>query len=175
MTSHNAGDHDIRIGLRQGLAYVTIRTYREMTTALLSEVGRGEVAAGPTIPVMPLSPQEVGARIARARDEKEPKPWSQFDLALAMGVSPSTIYRWEKGKLPSMHELIHLAEILDKPPDYLTEPPERQAEIGDLYDRLATLEGAVRQSVALTQEALELLREAREQTPSARRVRRSTG
>lgn len=110
-----------------------------MTTALLSEVGRGEVAQGPTIPGVPLTPEEVGMRIVRAREEKTPKPWSQFDLALALGVSPSTIYRWEKGKLPSMSELIRLAEVLDKPPDYLTEPPERQAALSDLH---ALLEGA---------------------------------
>lgn len=114
-----------------------IRTKREMTTALLSEVGRGEVATGHTIPDVPLTPKEVGDRIASAREEKKPKPWSQFDLALALGVSPSTIYRWEKGKLPSMNELARLAEILDKPLDYLTEPPERRREIADLHDLLA--------------------------------------
>lgn len=107
-----------------------------MTTVLLSEVGRGEARRRATIVPMPLSPEEVGSRIGRARDEKQPKPWSQFDLALAMGVSPSTIYRWEKGKLPSMNELIRLAEVLDKPVDYLTEPPERQAALTDLHDLL---------------------------------------
>jgi transcriptional regulator with XRE-family HTH domain len=79
---------------------------------------------------MPLQPEEIGARIASARAEKE---WSQFDLAIAFGVGPSTIYRWEAGRLPSSaNKLIRLAEILDKPSDYLTEPPERQAELGDL-------------------------------------------
>ena len=112
-----------------------------MTNALLSEVGRGEGADGMTIPVVPLSPEEVGARIVRAREEKRPKPWSQFDLALAFGVSPSTIYRWEKGKLPTMNELIRLAEVLDKPLDYLTEPPERHAEIADLLRLLEQAQG----------------------------------
>jgi transcriptional regulator with XRE-family HTH domain len=81
---------------------------------------------------MPLSPEDVGARIANARDEKG---WSQFDLALAFGRSASTIYRWETaktGKLPSVSELIRLAEVLDKPSDYLTEPPERQVELSEL-------------------------------------------
>lgn len=100
---------------------------------LLSEVGRDEVALGMTMPPVPLTSTEVGARIARARDEKKPKPWSQFDLALALSVSPSTIYRWEKGKLPTMNELIRVAEILDKPIDYLTVPPERQTELSDLH------------------------------------------
>lgn len=111
-----------------------------MTSTLLSEVGRGEVTQGMTIPTVPLSPEEVGTRIARAREEREPKPWSQFDLALAVGVSPSTIYRWEKGKLPSMNELLRLAEVLDVPPDYLTEPPERQAALSDLRDLLAEVQ-----------------------------------
>ena len=98
------------------------------------------MVSGETLASMPLSPEEVGARIVRAREEKTPKPWSQFDLALALSVSPSTIYRWEKGKLPSMNELIRLAEVLDKSPDYLTEPPERQAELEDLR---GLLEGAL--------------------------------
>jgi len=58
-----------------------------MTSALLSEVGRGEVTQGMTIPAVPLSPEEVGMRIARAREEMEPKPWSQFDLALEARLS----------------------------------------------------------------------------------------
>ena len=125
-----------------------------MTTVLLSEVGRGEVARRPTIVGVSLSPKEVGARIARAREEKQPKPWSQLDIALALGVSPSTIYRWEKGKLPSVTELIRLTDVLDQPLNYLAEPPERQAEISDLRDRLATLEESV---VASREAALEIL------------------
>lgn len=86
---------------------------------------------------MPLTPEEVGARIARAREEKRPKPWSQFDLAIAAGVSPSSIHRWETGKLPkAISDLLRLAEVLDKPSDYLTEPPERQAELRDLRQEL---------------------------------------
>lgn len=108
---------------------------------------------------MPLSPEEVGARIARAREEMTPKPWSQLDLALALSVSPSTIYRWEKGKLPSMNELIRLAEVLDKPTDYLTEPPERQAELVDLLESLedirvplqGLLDGAIRTREAVAE------------------------
>lgn len=116
-----------------------------MTSTLLSEVGRGEGMRGTTIPCVPptskdpyVPPEskEVGARIVRAREEKTPKPWSQFDLALALSVSPSTIYRWEKGKLPSMSELIRLAEVLDKPFSYFAEPPERQTELSDLRQGL---------------------------------------
>lgn len=126
-----------------------------MTTALLSEVGRGEVRPRTTIVRVPLSPEEVGQRIVRAREQMTPKPWSQFDLALALGVSPSTIYRWEKGKLPSMNELIRLAEVLHKPVDYLTEPPERQIALADLQSLLESLEVTVARTGAATTSALE--------------------
>lgn len=146
-----------------------------MTSALLSEVGRGEAAAGTTIASVPLSPEDVGARIVRAREEMDPKPWSQFDLAIALDVSPSTVYRWEKGKLPAMHELLRVAEVLRKPPDYLTESPEHQAERADLVSRLEALEAVVTESNALTREALTLLRAAQPQTAEGRGARKATG
>lgn len=111
-----------------------------MTTALLHEVGRGEVRTRRTIRGVPLTPEEVGARIVRAREERTPKPWSQFDLALALGVSPSTIYRWEKGRLPSMGELIRLAELLDVPLEEFTEPPERRVDLTDLRSAVDALD-----------------------------------
>lgn len=110
-----------------------------MTSALLSEVGRDGVRFGDTIRPVPLTPEEVAARIREAREARSPKPWSQFDLALALGVSPSTIYRWEKGKLPSMHELMRLAEVLDVPLDHFTEPPEHRTELADLRSSLDAL------------------------------------
>ena len=110
-----------------------------MATTLLSEVGRGAVGHEDTMAFVPLTPEDVGSRIVAAREAMKPKPWSQFDLALALGVSPSTVYRWEKGRLPSMNELLRLAEVLEIPSDYLTEPPERQLGLRDLH---ALLEGA---------------------------------
>ena len=98
----------------------------------LSQVGGDEGVQGTTILGVSLTPEEVGRRIARAREAKKPKPWSQFDLALALEVSPSTIYRWEKGKLPAVHELIRAADALDQPLGYLTEPPERLTELADV-------------------------------------------
>lgn len=88
---------------------------------------------------MPLSPEEIGKRIARARETKEPKSWSQFDLAIALGVSPSTVYRWEKGKLPSVNELMRLAEVLEQPHDYFLEPPERQTTLSAIEQQVADL------------------------------------
>lgn len=108
-----------------------------MTSVLLHTAGRGELDPGDKIRAMGLTPAEIGARIVTAREEKEPKPWSQFDLAIALGVSPSTVYRWEKGKLPSVNELVRLAELLDKPTDYFTEPPERRTELSELASELA--------------------------------------
>lgn len=140
-----------------------------MTYAVVREVGRD--ASGETSPcdTMAFSSEEIGHRIVAARKEKR---WSRLDLATAMDVSPSSVYRWEIGKLPSVHELIRLAEVLDKPTDYLTEPPEHQATLVDLTARLEALEAAVAESVALTNEALKLLREGLPQGAGAQRARR---
>jgi len=100
---------------------------------------------------VPLSPKEVGTRIRRAR---ESRGWSRFDLAIAMEASPSSIQRWEEGKLPSVNKLVRLSEVLEKPADYLTEPPERQTELADLRRALAELEAQVAKAVELTLEGL---------------------
>lgn len=110
-----------------------------MSTALLREVGRGEGCFGVTIRSVPLTPEEVGTRIRHAREDMKPKRWSQLDLAVALGVSPASIYRWEKGRLPSMNELVRLSEVLDIPLEELTEPPERRVEMDDLRDALGTI------------------------------------
>lgn len=131
LAMHSAGDYRTLSRLRQAPSCVIIRT-SDMTTALSCEVGRYGVVPQTRMRPVALSPEEVGARIAKARADKSPKPWSQFDLALAMGVAPSTIYRWEKGRLPSMTELMKLAEVLELPATELTEPPEHRAQLDDL-------------------------------------------
>ena len=93
-------------------------------------MGRGEGYAGGTILRVGLSPEGVGARIVAARETKR---WSQLDLALALGVSPSTIYRWEKGRLPSVADLMRLADILGLDVGELTESPQRRVELDDLH------------------------------------------
>ena len=125
-----------------------------MTTAVRSQVGGNGIPTRVSLATVPLSSEEVGARIARARDEKKPKAWSQLDLALAMEVSPSTIYRWEKGKLPSVNDLLRLAEVLDKPIDYLTEPPERQQTLDDLRGGLEGLQDGVDRGLEALLESL---------------------
>lgn len=109
-----------------------------MSVTIHSEVGRGVVARTGTMRPVPLSPKEVGARIRRAR---ELLGMSRFDLAVRAGVSPATIQRWEEGKLPSVNKLVKLAAVLDQAPDYLTEPPEKRAELQDLHDLLAEARG----------------------------------
>jgi DNA-binding XRE family transcriptional regulator len=40
--------------------------------------------------------------------------WTQFDLALAVGVQPQTIYLWEKGqRLPRVTQLRKLGQIFN--------------------------------------------------------------
>jgi DNA-binding XRE family transcriptional regulator len=40
--------------------------------------------------------------------------WTQFDLALAVGVQPQTIYLWEKGqRLPRVPQLRKLGQIFE--------------------------------------------------------------
>jgi transcriptional regulator with XRE-family HTH domain len=83
-----------------------------------------------------LDPREVGRRIAGARDAKG---WTQLAFALAADVSPSTIQRWEAGKLPPVRELLRVAELLEVEPDTLVEPPESSGRPQiDLLRELAT-------------------------------------
>ncbi len=145
-----------------------------MTCLVASEVGRGARGDASPCAEVALSSEEVGQRIVIARKEKR---WSRLDLATALDVSPSSIYRWENGKLPSVHELLRLASVLDKPADYLTEPPERQTEMADLQSdleevgrRLLALEVAVDgaregafELLASIHDQLVLIRERQEQ------------
>lgn len=128
-----------------------------MTNALLHETGCGERGSGEIIRTVGLTPEQIGARIVKAREEMDPKPWSQFDLAIALGVSPSTIYRWEKGRLPSVTELRRLEVALKRPEGFLTEPPEQQAEIADLRSGLDALNlrlQGLEESLATSREAV---------------------
>jgi transcriptional regulator with XRE-family HTH domain len=78
-----------------------------------------------------LAPAEIGRRIAEARNVKG---WTQLDLAVAMSVSPGTIYRWEAGKLPAADVLLRLAEQLGLQPDSLVRSPEYGAELSQVRE-----------------------------------------
>ena len=46
------------------------------------------------------------------RSLRRERGWTQFDLALAVGVQPQTVYLWEKGqRLPRVPQLRRLGEI----------------------------------------------------------------
>jgi transcriptional regulator with XRE-family HTH domain len=57
-----------------------------------------------------MDPAEIGRRIKSARHARL---WTQAQFATAASVSLSTIARWESGKLPSVRELVRVADLLD--------------------------------------------------------------
>lgn len=88
-----------------------------------------------------IDPDEIGHRIKRARERRG---WTQLVMANEANVSPSTVQRWESGRLPPVRELIRIADVLGVPTDELVEPePDEVAELQARYeaeiDRLASL------------------------------------
>jgi transcriptional regulator with XRE-family HTH domain len=74
--------------------------------------------------------------------------WTQLAFALEADVSPSTVTRWESGKLPPVRELMRIAELLGVSPEELVEPGDEGGE-----GRIAKLES----ELAETQRALAVL------------------
>jgi transcriptional regulator with XRE-family HTH domain len=97
-----------------------------------------------TLLVMALAPQEVGARIARAR---KAKGWTHDELKNAMGVDLRTVQRWQKGwdekkgksLLPRLGTLMRLADVLGVPQSYFVETEDEQATLEDLSLRVEEL------------------------------------
>lgn len=83
-----------------------------------------------------LDPREIGQRIKAARERAGE---TQLSFALRSNVSPSTVARWEQGKLPPVRELMRIAELLDVPAEFLMEPPETTTEIQDLRVQVEAL------------------------------------
>lgn len=55
------------------------------------------------------------------RQLREERDWSQFDLALKVGVRPETVYQWETGRAtPKVLQLRKLAEIFGMSSDAIT-------------------------------------------------------
>ncbi len=55
------------------------------------------------------------------RQLREERGWSQFDLALKVGVRPETVYQWETGRaVPKVLQLRKLAEIFGMSSDAIT-------------------------------------------------------
>src|SRR5690242_2765177 len=102
-------------------------------------------AHGTLLLAVSLDPKEIGQRIAHARAQKG---WTQLAFALEADVSPSTVTRWESGKLPPVRELMRIAELLGVSPEELVEPDDAGRS-----DRIARLETELRE----TQQALAVL------------------
>lgn len=110
---------------------------------------------------MAMDPREVGRRIKEARERKG---WTQLYFATEVAsVSPSTIARWEAGKLPPVRELMRIAETLDVPIEELVEPT-----VGDSEE--TRLRQAVRAELAEIRELLESLLSRIPPPPGERQV-----
>lgn len=92
-------------------------------------------AHGTLLLAVSLEPTEIGRRIAQARDRKG---WTQLAFALEADVSPSTVTRWEAGKLPPIRELMRIAELLGVNPEQLVEPEPKAASQADELRLLRT-------------------------------------
>ena len=98
--------------------------------------------------MLPVSfePQEIGQRVAAARTRKG---WTQLQFAMEANVSPSTVARWEAGKLPPVRELVRIAEVLGVDVNEFVEPAVNEEagrlsgierELGEVRQQLAGLE-----------------------------------
>ena len=107
-----------------------------------------------TLLVMALAPEQVGARIKKAR---KAKGWTHRQLADAMDVDLRTAQRWQTGKnpkdgkswLPRLSKLMDLADTLDVPRSYFVETQD------------STDDGLREQVESLAQEVEQLRRELR--------------
>jgi DNA-binding XRE family transcriptional regulator len=69
------------------------------------------------------------------RELRRQRGWTQFELALAVGVQPQTVYLWESGRrVPQVPQLRKLGEVfglcsdlidLEPSPDRFQSPPHR--------------------------------------------------
>lgn len=115
-----------------------------VTTQIAATLGRLHL-------VVTFDPQGVGRRIAAARIRKG---WTQLDFALQANISPSSVSRWERGKLPPVRELVRIAGVLDVDVAELVEeeePPARPGEaaiLAELAEIRAMLAEALGRDVA---------------------------
>jgi transcriptional regulator with XRE-family HTH domain len=62
--------------------------------------------------IVTTDPHEIGRRIKAARIARG---WTQLHFALQANVSPSSIARWEQGRLPPIVELNRISQVLGVP------------------------------------------------------------
>lgn len=123
-------------------------------------------AHGTLLLAVAIEPREIGRRIARARDRKG---WTQLAFALEANVSPSTIQRWEAGKLPPVRELSRIADLLGIETSELVEPDEEATGQSEKIARLEAELSATRATLARIEQKLD------EALPSRPRRVRSSG
>lgn len=101
-----------------------------------------------------IGPDEIGRRIKAAREKRG---WTQLQFAMEANVSPSSVQRWEGGRLPPVRELVRIAEILGVTTDELVEPDGTVSF--DDEDRLRAIVheelAGVRETMARIEELLE--------------------
>jgi transcriptional regulator with XRE-family HTH domain len=63
------------------------------------------------------------------RELREARGWTQFELAIKVGVQPTTIYTWESGKkMPMIPQLRKLAEAFGVSMDDIITEAERKKQ-----------------------------------------------
>lgn len=84
-----------------------------------------------------IEPQEIGRRIAAAREKRG---WTQMVFAQTANVSVSSVQRWERGDLPPVRELIRLAGVLGIEAEQLVEvDPTAEDQLASLREEVAGL------------------------------------
>lgn len=115
-----------------------------------------------------LAPKEIGQRIAEARKAAD---LTQLSFALLANVSPSSVARWESGKLPPVRELMRIADLLGVEAETFVEPPGStppdDERLGRLESQLETVLGIVQD----LRDELVAQREQQEAQPAARAQR----
>lgn len=111
-----------------------------------------------------LEPAEIGKRIAAARKRRG---WTQLQLSYEANVSPSTVQRWESGRLPPVRELMRLADVLGVQAEEFIEPSEEDQPTSVQLADLRAQVSAVVDSVDRIETLLQELRPARRPAPKA--------
>jgi transcriptional regulator with XRE-family HTH domain len=89
---------------------------------------------------MPLTPDQIGARIREARLAHG---WTHEELARRMGVNWRTVHRWQSGQLPRVETLVRLAGVMGLPESYFVDARVEGMSIADLAARLDDLSARV--------------------------------
>jgi transcriptional regulator with XRE-family HTH domain len=99
-----------------------------------------------------MEPKEIGQRIKAARKRKG---WTQLEFALQANVSPSTIARWERGQLPTVRELIRVAELLGVDPNQLVESePTSDDQIAAIREEVSEMREVQKAQQVMLEELL---------------------